>query len=76
MSNGAESYVELMYFSPFDIDKIPDRILEIVHEQALGHTYDSLTRPILSIREVLNAIVDPIELQNGIRKELIKSYSK
>jgi hypothetical protein len=77
--NSTASYVELRYFSPFDIHKIPERILEIVHEQATGmtlrkgqHDHDPHQ---LTLPELLLAICDEVELKNGIRKELIKRYS-
>ena len=77
--NPAASYVELRYFSPFDIHKIPERILEIVHEQATGMTLRKEPHDLdphqLTLPELLLAICDEVELKNGIRRELIKRYS-
>jgi len=73
--NGTESYVELRFFSPFDINKIPERILEIVHEQAIGNPAPPPAQHQLTLPELLLAICDEVELKNGIRKELIKRYS-
>jgi len=74
--NPAASYVELRYFSPFDIHKIPERILEIVHEQAIGVVYERIPdQHQLTLPEWLSAVCDETELMNGIRKELIKRYS-
>jgi hypothetical protein len=77
--NGTESYVELRFFSPFDIHKIPYRILESVYHHATGmslrkeqHDRDPHQ---LTLPELLLAICDEVELKNGIRKELIKYYS-
>jgi hypothetical protein len=77
--NPTASYVELKYFSPFDIQKIPYHILEIVHEQATGMTLrkdpHDLDPHQLTLPELLLAICDEVELKNGIRKELIKRHS-
>lgn len=75
--NPTASYVELRYFSPFDIHKIPDRILEAVHEQAVGAIWGQ-EQPLhhqLALPELLLVICDEVELKNGIRKELIKYHT-
>jgi hypothetical protein len=74
--NGTESYVELRFFCPFDINKIPERILEAVHEQAIGTRYERIPdQHQLTLPEWLTAVCDEVELKNGIRKELIAYYS-
>jgi hypothetical protein len=73
IDSSTKTFVELKYFTPFDINNIPSVVLNTVYKEALGHSYSS--QP-LSLRQLLDAIVDPIELQNGIRKELIKYHDK
>lgn len=73
--NGTESYVELRFFSPFDINRIPYRILESVHKRALAVAYEPPEGIALTLPELLLAICDEEELKNGIRKELIAYYS-
>ena len=77
--NPTASYVELRFFCPFDIHKVPTRILESVYEQATGmslrkgqHDRDPHQ---LTLPELLLAICDEVELKNGIRKELIRYYT-
>ncbi len=76
--NPTASYVELRFFSPFDINKIPERILESVHEKALGVIWgrELPDQHQLTLPELLLAICDEEELLNGIRKELIEYFSK
>lgn len=74
-STPSESYVELRYFSPFDIHKIPTRILEAVHEQAIGRPHDDLEPHQLTLPDLLLVICNYEELKNAIRKELIKFHT-
>jgi len=77
--NSTTTYVELLYFSPFDINKIPERILETMYEQAFGQLRripsDHDFSHQLTLPELLLAICDNKELLNGIRKELIKYHT-
>jgi len=71
MNDSAASFVELKYFSPFDINKIPYSILEDVYYLVSGEfnvpSFHTLTLP-----ELLVLLCDETELRNGIRKELMR----
>lgn len=72
--NPIESFIELKFFSPFDIDKIPTRVLETVQENTTGCKFTS--SQLVTLREFLLIIIDDLELKNEIRKELIKLHNE
>lgn len=78
--NGAPSYVELRFFTPFDINKIPDDILESVYEEAVGQVWprdiNIIRADRLILRELLLCLCDEKELIRCIRRKLIKYYSQ
>jgi hypothetical protein len=75
----AESFVQLKYFSPFNIHEIPYDVLEEVHIQAFGFEYKkrhsrTWPAPQSPITFVLEREADTKELQRGIKKILVERH--
>jgi len=71
-----ETLVELKYFSPFDLNLIPESVLKQVHFAAFGMAYKREPSTTLGIHETLTILCDPWELKQGCRKALIQHHRK
>ena len=72
-----ETFVRLKYFSPFDINKVPETVLLQVHFATFGLAYKhGSPAAAFSLQDTLTLLCDEWELERGCRKALIEYYSK
>ena len=76
--NSKKSFIELKYFSPFDINRIPVDVLQSVYKNFFGMPYegsrsiDGLMIIEHTLPDLLLIMYDLNGLKNDIRKELFK----